>query len=139
MPLVIIKILNAKFDRYNIKPNAMKCLLFGLLCIMNLTSFNVPQFDDYEIATFYKALTPVDGTKVLTTNDDLEDVELILIPISINDGKYVVTVTRKSDNLYKVDDKNIYIETKYCHEYSYADEVVLKVENGYYSKGKIIF
>lgn len=117
----------------------MKCLLFGLLCILNLTSFNAPQFDDYEIATFYKAITPVDGTKALTTNDDLEEVEFILVPISINEGKYVVTVTRKSNNLYKVDDKNIYIETKYCHEYSYADEVVLKVENSYYSKGKIIF
>lgn len=118
----------------------MNKLLIGLLCIICLTSFYRPNTDDCDIEAFYKGLTPTDGTKVLTSNDELEDVKLLLMPIDIDKGNYVLKVTRKGSNLYKVDDKNIYIKTKYCYEYSYSQEVVLKVEGSYgYTKGKIIF
>ena len=116
-------------------------LLIGFLCIIFLTSFIKPVVsDEYDIEAFYKGVTPANGTMVLTTNDELEEAELILIPIDIDKGKYVVNVTRKGSDLYKVDDKNIYIKTRYCYEYSYGQEVVLKVEGAYgYTKGKIIF
>jgi hypothetical protein len=114
-------------------------LLIGIICILGLTSFHKPKISDCEIVAFYKAVTPISGTKVMTSNNDLEELELLLVPISINSGKYVVSITRKCGNLYKVDDKNIYIETKYCYEYSYSDEVILKIDGDYYTKGKIIF
>jgi hypothetical protein len=60
------------------------------------------------------------GTKVLTSGSDLEDAELLLVSMDIEKGKYVVNLTRKGNNLYKVDYKNIYIVTKYCYEYSYS-------------------
>ena len=118
----------------------MTKLLAVLICIGCLTSFHKPTSNECDIETFYKGLEPADGTKVLTERDDLEDAKLILVPINLDKGKYVVNVTRKSSNLYKVDNKNIYIETKYCSEYSYNQEVVLNVESSYgYTKGKIIF
>lgn len=118
----------------------MRKLLIGFLCIFYLTSFHKPPADECEIEAFYKGVTPIDGTKILTSGDDLEDIELFFVPINIDIGKYVVNVTRKGSNFYKVDDKNIYIQTKYCYEYSYSQEVVLKVESSYgYTKGKIIF
>jgi len=118
----------------------MTKLLTGLLCLICLTSFHKPTSADCNIESFYKGLTPTDGTKILTSNDELEDVKLLLVPMDIDKGNYVVKVTRKGSNLYKVDDKNIYIQTKYCYEYSNSQEVVLKVEGSYgYTKGKIIF
>ena len=118
----------------------MTKLFFGLLFILTLTSYNNPKGSDYDIEAFYKGVTPTDGTKVLNSSDDLEDVKLLLIPMDIDKGNYVVKITRKGSNLYKVDDKNIYIVTKYCYEYSYSQEVILKVESSYgYTKGKVIF
>lgn len=118
----------------------MTKLFAGLLCLICLTSFHNTTSADCDIEAFYKGLTPTDGTKILTSNDELEDVKLLLVPMDIDKGNYVVKITRKGSNLYKVDDKNIYIQTKYCYEYSYSQEVVLKVEGSYgYTKGKIIF
>ena len=118
----------------------MTKLILGLLCLMTLTSYNKPKGSECDIEAFYKGVTPTEGTKVLNSSDDLEDAKLLLIPMDIDKGNYVVKVTRKGSNLYKVDDKNIYIVTKYCYEYSYSQEVILKVEGSYgYTKGKIIF
>ncbi len=118
----------------------MTKILIGTLTIFCLTSLNRPKPTDCDIEEFYKGVSPAIGTKILNSSDELEDVELLLIPIDINKGKYVVNVTRKGENLYKVDNKNIYIETKYCYEYSYSEEVVLEVSDSYgYTKGKIIF
>ena len=115
--------------------------LFGcVLCLVFLTSFHKPISNECDIGGFYKGMKPTDGTKILTAGDDLEDVKLILVPMEIEKGNYVVKITRKGSNLYLVDDKHIYIETKNCYEYSYSQEVILKVESNYgYTKGKIIF
>ena len=118
----------------------MKKLFFGLLFILTLTSYRSSKSSDYDIEAFYKGVTPTNGTKVLNSSDDLEDAKLLLIPMDIDKGNYVVKITRKGANLYKIDDKNIYIVTKYCYEYSYSQEAILKVEGSYnYTKGKIIF
>jgi hypothetical protein len=113
----------------------ISCLLIGVL-----SSFHNTNSTECDIANFYSAIEPASGTKVLTSSDDLEDVEMILIPTTLKAGKYVVDVTRKGSNLYEIVDKKIYIETKYCYEYATQDEVVLIVESSYgYTKGKIIF
>lgn len=118
----------------------MPKILSGLFLFLILTSFQKPSSSECDIAAFYKGIVPADGTKSLTSSDELEDVKLLLSPIDIDKGNYVLKITRKGSNLYKVDDKNIYIETKYCYEYSYSQEVILKVEGSYgYTKGKIIF
>ena len=36
-----------------------------------------------------------------------------------------VSVTRKASNLYKVDGRPIWIQTRYCYVYAYSDDVVL--------------
>jgi len=33
-------------------------------------------------------------------------------------------ISNKSKDLYKVDGKSIFIQTRYCYEYSYGEEVV---------------
>lgn len=42
------------------------------------------------------------------------------------------TVTRKSKNLYKVDGSSVWLYTRYCYEYAYSEEAVLR-------NGELIF
>jgi len=49
---------------------------------------------------------------------------------------YDVNVTRKDSNLYKVTGKDIFIVTRYCYEYVYSEDSVLRASGG---SGKLIF
>ena len=50
---------------------------------------------------------------------------------------YKVTVKRIDQDLYKTSE-GIYIQTKYCYEYTYGDDAVLKYEDYSYDN-KLIF
>ena len=116
-------------------------LLFVLL-IASLTTkpLNRPSINDCDVKAFYEAIEADYGTKVLTTLGSMEDAEAILVPVKMDAGDYKVNVTRKANNLYKVEGTDYYIETNYCYEYSYSDEAILSVESQYgYSKGKLFF
>lgn len=118
----------------------MNRVFVGLFLLSSFIPVHESFSSDCEIEGFYKGIIPTEGTKVLTSSDELEEATLILVPMDIDKGSYVVEITRKASNLYKVDGKNIYVQTRYCYEYSYGEEVVLKVEGSYeYNKGKIIF
>ena len=49
---------------------------------------------------------------------------------------YDFSVTRKGSNLYKVDGKDIIIQTCYCYVYAYSEEAIFK-SSGY--GGEVIF
>ena len=53
---------------------------------------------------------------------------------------YKVTVTRVEKDLYRVDDSNpkVYIETKYCNEYTTREDAVLRYDKYSYDN-KLIF
>jgi hypothetical protein len=50
---------------------------------------------------------------------------LILVATASQASLYRITVTRKADNLYKVDGTSIFIKTRYCYEYAYSEEAIL--------------
>lgn len=76
----------------------------------------------------------------MTGNGDIEKADLILTPNRIAPGKYEVSVTRKGQDLYKIDGQNIFIATRYCYEYAYSEDVILIIESNIgYTIGKIIF
>lgn len=50
---------------------------------------------------------------------------------------YKVTVKRIDKDLYKTDE-GVYIQTKYCYEYTYGDEAVLKYDSYGYDN-RLIF
>lgn len=115
---------------------------FLSLIIICFTSFaKIRSSKECDILNFYSIIEPSNlGTKVLTTLGQIEDVEAILVPTSIDPGKYAVKVTRKASNLFEIENKDIYLETNYCYEYAYNKEAILIVSSRYgYSKGKIIF
>ncbi|HFT7423984.1 TPA: hypothetical protein ACGRX9_000837 [Pseudomonas aeruginosa] len=49
---------------------------------------------------------------------------------------YEVNLTRKGSNVYKIDGKDIFIQTRYCYVYAYSEEAILKT-SGY--SGEVIF
>jgi len=49
---------------------------------------------------------------------------------------YEVSLTRKGSNVYKVDGKDIIIQTRYCYVYAYSEEAIFK-SSGY--GGEVIF
>ncbi len=61
---------------------------------------------------------------------------VLILPVLAVADNYEVSVTRASSNLYKVDGKNIFIQTSYCYEYVYYENSFLKM-NGF--TGEIIF
>ncbi len=120
----------------------MKRVLFAIIVSTILPSFTKKSFlnDECEVKEFYKAVESNNDVKVLTTSRNLEDAELILVPTKMEEGIFKIEVTKKGNNLYKIEGTNYYIETRHCYEYATYDEVILKVESNYgYNKGKIIF
>ena len=49
---------------------------------------------------------------------------------------YEVNLTRKGSNVYKIDGKDIIIQTRYCYVYAYSEEAIFK-SSGY--GGEVIF
>lgn len=60
----------------------------------------------------------------------------IILPLTASADNYEVSVTRKGSNLYIVDGKKIFIHTRYCYEYVYSENTLLRM-NGY--SGDMIF
>ena len=53
---------------------------------------------------------------------------------------YKVEVTRKSQDLYEVVGQGVYIKTRYCYEYVYSSEAILKIDSTVgYNIGEIVF
>jgi hypothetical protein len=53
---------------------------------------------------------------------------------------YKVQVTRKSQDFYEVAGQGIYIKTRYCYEYVYYSDAIVKIDSPYgYTVGEIIF
>jgi hypothetical protein len=61
---------------------------------------------------------------------------LMMIAGTAAAGDYDLSVTRKGSNLYKVDGKDLYIHTRYCYEYVYSEDSLLRMSG---TSGKIVF
>ncbi|HLZ16140.1 MAG TPA: hypothetical protein VKQ08_03835 [Cyclobacteriaceae bacterium] len=118
-----------------------KSLLFFILgfSFSAITSFKV-RSDEYDIATIYKGIDAKVDTKAITRDDDVVNVETLLVPTNLKQGKYRVEVTRKGDDLYQISGTEIYLETRLCLELATLESVTVIIESNYgYTKGKIIF
>lgn len=55
---------------------------------------------------------------------------ILLLPLASLAETYELTVTRKGKNIYRVDGKPILIHTRYCYNYSYGAEALLRTDRG---------
>ena len=53
---------------------------------------------------------------------------------------YEIEVTRKSQDLYEILYEGMYVKTRFCYEYVYFEDAILKIDSQYgYTIGEIIF
>jgi hypothetical protein len=96
--------------------------------------------DEYTVEVILEKEEAPSYTYALDDFDKVSEVEYILWPTKLDEGKYKVNITRKDADLYRIDGTDFYIRTKYCYRYCYSEEVILVVYTGSrYSYGKVIF
>ena len=120
-------------------------LLLSVLFIVNSNNASeivesVSSGDTYDVAQVYEAVELKSGSKSIDSYGNVEDAKIVLVPTKLDEGKYSVELTKVDSNFYKIYGTDLYIETKYCYEYCYSEEVILVVYTGSrYSYGKVIF
>ena len=96
--------------------------------------------EECDVAEVYQSLDVPSGTICMTALGGVEEPKLILVPKKLDTGNYEVTVTRRAQDLYEVDGYGLYVKTRYCYEYAYSADAVLKYKSKYgYTKGALIF
>ena len=56
------------------------------------------------------------------------------------DGKYKVELTKIDTDFYQICGTDLYIETKYCHEYAVREDAIINITSNYgYTRGEVIF
>jgi len=112
--------------------------LFVLIPLISWAQFGNNK--SYDVEGLYRVQDVERGTIGIDTYGKAQKIEKLLIPIRINTGTYSVYIKRIDSNLYEVIGKNIYIMTKYCFEYTYGDDAILKITSSYgYTIGTLIF
>ncbi len=125
--------------------NLITTALFACIIVLGLTSLNRPHetammANSCDISEIYEGIELDPGTKVVTRFENIEEASLILVPTRLDIGKYSVKVNRKANNLYQIDNSEIYIQTSYCYDYAYYKDAVLFVDSYYgFTKGKLVF
>jgi uncharacterized protein YbjT (DUF2867 family) len=116
-----------------------KSLIFALVVLGAAT----PAFaygDSCDVAHMLAKVEPPDGTLALTGFGQVEEVNALLTPTTIKIGTYEVVVTREGDDLYAVQGTELFIRTRYCYQYAYAERAVLRYSSsGGFSKGRLVF
>jgi hypothetical protein len=121
---------------------SVKFILALPFVILSLSSFNMSNVlkgGECQIVEVYEGITPETDAKALTP-DGLKKLTIILKPARLRHGKYDYKLKRLEKDLYKVVDKELYIETKYCNKYAYRDDATLIIDSSYgQSRGKLFF
>jgi hypothetical protein len=92
-----------------------------------------------DIEMIYSSQSVAQGTLGISRMGETVEIQQLLVPMELNEGNYEVTVTRKAQNIYKIENKDIYVKTKHCYEYLNFKSVVLKITSKYgYTKGQLI-
>jgi hypothetical protein len=78
------------------------------------------------VRAVYQSVAVPYGTLVTTMLGGVEEVTAVYSPMQLQGGTYTVAVTRKSQDFYQVDQREIFIRTAYCYEYAYGESAVLE-------------
>jgi len=99
---------------------------------------------DCEVKRIVQVDTDVPDVTVVTKSGEPVElrslIEGFVVPVRIDAGVYEVNVRRKASNLYEIQGKNLQIETRYCYQYSFGEDAILKITSASgWSVGKLIF
>jgi hypothetical protein len=74
----------------------------------------------------YTTLDVPSGTLAVPSLGDVQDVELLITPRKLDPGSYSVSTTRRGKDLYQLVGTQLYVVTRYCYHYGYADKATLE-------------
>jgi hypothetical protein len=80
------------------------------------------------------------GTIAIGGLGRIVEVDMLLVPTTLEAGLYRVSLTRKEDNLYEIIGEDLYVRTRFCYEFCYSADALLELQT--YSGvnlGKVIF
>jgi len=101
---------------------------------------NVSDSSAYDIVRIYEKQDVPNYTKAINENGSVREVRELYVPVSLDTDRYSVEITRIDSNFYQICGTDFYIETRYCYEYAYREEVILNITSSYgYSLGEVIF
>ena len=128
----------------NIIRGLLVAVLLGTVCMTTTSSMPESKLSasssSYDIAEIYELIDVPRGSKVKDGYGNMVAIEGVYAPTRLDTGNYSVRVSRVGSNFYRIDKTDYYIETKFCYEYAYYEEVILKITSNYgYTKGEIIF
>jgi len=79
------------------------------------------------------------GSLTMDSYGDLTVASAVLVPMSLDPGRYKITVSRKTEDVYVVEGEGLYLRTSYCSEYATSKSAVLEVASGQYSSSTLYF
>lgn len=97
------------------------------------------QFSDCDVDTILEMKSVPDGTLAVDGYGSTTEVSKILMPVSLEKGRYEVSVSKESDNLYLIEGKNLYLRTSMCMEMAMMADAVLEVSSSDYGFGTLYF
>lgn len=87
--------------------------------------------DEYKVENVLEKQEVPKGTIGIDSYGFEKELKYVLVPVEYKEGDYSVELERAGDNLYKIKYSDIYIKTKYCHEYGYSIKAILIVKSRY--------
>ena len=120
--------------------NKLITILFCLLGSVLMTSSNLSSSKSYDVVKVYKIEDLETDSKTVDAWGHIDDAESVLIPTSLNTGKYQVELKKLDSNFYRIIDTDYVIETRNCYEYAYREDAVLNITSNYgYTIGEVVF
>lgn len=120
-----------------------KYLILLSVLIGNLSAVAAKSYDI--IGIFHQAETTIPANnKVITTDERIAYVSMVLIPAVIREKSYDVTATRVAENVYKIEGSTfhaeLYVEVSSCNQKADRKAATMIIDNTKETvKGKLIF
>lgn len=138
--------IRSQLAKKQIKYSIMKTILkiLAIACCLPMFISAMPKVssdsETYDISAIYEKIELDRGSKSIDNYGNIKEAKAVLVPTTIDRGRYDVEITRISSNLYQICGTSLYIETKYCYEYATREEVLLNITSSYgYNLGEVIF
>lgn len=85
-------------------------------------------------------MVPITVLRMVPIQRYRQEAKAVFVPTKIDTGKYQVELTKIDTDFYQICGTDLYIETKYCHEYAIREEAILNITSNYgYTRGEVIF
>lgn len=105
-----------------------KIILLSFALIISICSAFA---DEYKVENVLEKQEVPKGTIGIDSYGSEKELKYVLVPVDYKEGDYSVELEKAGDNLYKIKYTDIYIKTKYCHEYGYNIKAILIVKSRY--------